>query len=90
MKIRFILVLGILLVSILITSQTCVSDPSIIIYDYELAPSVFMPGDSGTLKLTITNAETTNTVSKTTVSGPSTTVSTDTVGAIFTDRKSVV
>ena len=84
MKIRFILVLGILIIGILVTSQSCVSDPSVVIYDYELTPSVFMPGDSGTLKLTITNAETTNTVSKTTVSGPSTTVSTDTVGAIFT------
>ena len=84
MRIRFILVLGILLISILVTSQSCVSDPSVIIYDYELTPSVFMPGDSGTLKLTIKNAEATNTVSKTTVSGPSTTVTTDTVGAIFT------
>jgi len=61
---------------------TVCADPSIIIYDYELTPKVFMPGDSGTLKLTIKNAETTNTVVRTT--GSSTTyVYTDTVGAEF-------
>jgi len=59
------------------------ADPSIIVNDYELIPSIFMPGDSGTLKLTIRNAETTNTVSRTSTSGSSSTVYTDTVGAEF-------
>ena len=59
------------------------ADPSIIIDDYVLSPSVFMPGDSGTLKLTIKNAETTNTVARTTTVGSTTTISTDTVGATF-------
>jgi hypothetical protein len=34
------------------------ADPSIIITDYELTPSEFMPGDEGLLTLTITNTET--------------------------------
>lgn len=59
------------------------ADPSIIVDDYELIPSVFMPGDSGTLKLTIKNAEITNTVSRTSTSGSQSTVYTDTVGAEF-------
>ena len=59
------------------------ADPSIIVDDYELIPSVFMPGDSGTLKLTIKNTETTNTVSRTSTSGSSSTTYTDTVGAEF-------
>ena len=59
------------------------ADPSIIIDDYELSPSVFMPGDSGTLKLTIKNAETTNTIASTSTSGSSSTVYTDTRGAEF-------
>ena len=60
------------------------ADPSIIIYSYELSPEVFMPGDRGTLKLTIKNAESTNTISQT--SGSSTvTVRTDTVGARIDD-----
>ncbi len=57
------------------------ADPSIIIYDYELSPEVFMPGDSGTLTLTIKNAETTNTIASTSTSGSSSTVYTDTRGA---------
>ena len=42
-----------------------------------------MPGDSGTLKLTIKNAETTNTIARTTTGSSTTTVYTDTVGATF-------
>ena len=57
------------------------ADPSIIIYDYTLSPEVFMSGDGGTLKLTIKNAETTNTISRTTTGSTTTTVYTDTVGA---------
>ena len=57
------------------------ADPSIIISDYELSPSVFLPGDVGTLKLTVTNAEATNTVATTTTDGSTSTVRTDTVGA---------
>jgi len=61
------------------------ADPSIIVHDYELIPSVFMPGDSGTLKLTIKNAETTNTIARTYTDGSTSTVYTDTVGAKFSN-----
>lgn len=61
--------------------STCLADPAVIILDYELSPSVFMPGDSGTLKLTIKNAEASNTVTRTTTSGSTSTVYADTVGA---------
>ena len=60
---------------------TVQADPSIAITDYELSPSIFLPGDTGILKLTVTNAESTNTVTITSTSGSSTTVKTDTVGA---------
>jgi hypothetical protein len=57
------------------------ADPAVIIYSYSLSPEVFMPGDSGTLTLTIKNAETTNTVQSTSTSGTTTTVRTDTIAA---------
>ena len=60
---------------------TVQADPSIIITDYELSPSIFLPGDEGILSLTVTNAESTNTVTITSTSSSSTTVKTDTVGA---------
>jgi len=80
-------VLLVMILTLLFTTVSCFvpsicADPSIIIYDYELSPEIFMPGDSGTLKLTIKNAETTNTVVRTSGS-TTTTVSTDTVGATF-------
>jgi hypothetical protein len=77
----------ILLVLLLVTLNSFIpninADPSIIIDDYELMPSVFMPGDSGTLKLTIKNAETINTISRTSNIGSTSEVYTDTVGAEF-------
>jgi hypothetical protein len=73
---------GIIVIAALILPTIC-ADPSIIIYDYELTPQIFMPGDSGTLKLTIKNAETINTVARTTTGSSTTTVYTDTVGAAF-------
>ena len=57
------------------------AEPSIIVYEYSLAPNEFMPGDSGTLTLTIKNAETTNTAVSTSSSGS--TVYTQTRGAEF-------
>jgi hypothetical protein len=57
------------------------ADPTILIESYELTPEVLMPGDLGILRLTVKNAETTNTIQKTTTSGSDTTIRTDTVGA---------
>lgn len=79
---KSLILIGIIVIAALILPTIC-ADPSIIIYDYELTPQIFMPGDSGTLKLTIKNAETTNTVARTTTGSSTTTVYTDTVGATF-------
>lgn len=79
---KSLILIGIIVIAALILPTIC-ADPSIIIYDYELTPQIFMPGDSGTLKLTIKNAETTNTVTRTTTGSSTTTVYTDTVGATF-------
>lgn len=79
---KSLILIGIIVIAALILPTIC-ADPSIIIYDYELTPQIFMPGDSGTLKLTIKNAETTNTVTRTTTGSSTTTVYTDTVGAAF-------
>jgi hypothetical protein len=80
LKIWIIEVIGLLFLSS-ISFVTVQADPSIVISDYELSPSIFLPGDSGILKLTVTNAESTNTVTITSTSSSSTTVKTDTVGA---------
>ena len=79
---KSLILIGIIVIAALIIPTIC-ADPSIIIYDYELTPQIFMPGESGTLKLTIKNAETTNTVARTTTGSSTTTVYTDTVGATF-------
>lgn len=79
---KSLILIGVIVIAALILPTIC-ADPSIIIYDYELMPQIFMPGDSGTLKLTIKNAETTNTVARTTTGSSTTTVYTDTVGATF-------
>ncbi len=79
---KSLILIGVIVIAALILPTIC-ADPSIIIYDYELTPQIFMPGDSGTLKLTIKNAETTNTVARTTTGSSTTTVYTDTVGATF-------
>jgi hypothetical protein len=55
------------------------ASPSIIISEYTLYPSVFMPGDSGILTLTVKNAETTST--RTSTSDSTTTVTM--VGAVL-------
>jgi len=79
----------VILITLLFTTLSCFfpnvsADPSIIIYDYELSPEVFMPGDSGTLTLTIKNAEPTNTYITTSGSSSySNNVHTDTIGAEF-------
>jgi len=79
---KSLILIGVIVIAALILPTIC-ADPSIIIYDYELTPQIFMPGESGTLKLTIKNAETTNTVARTTTGSSTTTVYTDTVGATF-------
>ena len=63
--------------------QTVSADPTIIIESYELIPEIFMPGDSGVLRLAIKNAEITNTLQQTENIGGTTTVHTDTIGAII-------
>ena len=80
-KVGIILVSFLLLFSILIPLASAA--PSIIIYDYELTPKIFMPGDIGTLKLTIKNAEATNTQASTTTTGSTSVVYTVSVGAAF-------
>jgi hypothetical protein len=79
MKIKLIIILSLFLNIFLIPSIS--ADPTVIIDNYSLYPEVFMPGDSGILTITVTNAETTNTVQTTSTSGSSSTVKTDTVGA---------
>ncbi|MCK4349040.1 MAG: hypothetical protein KAW47_10520 [Thermoplasmatales archaeon] len=79
---KSLILIGIIVIAALILPTIC-ADPSIIIYDYELTPKIFMPGDYGTLKLTIKNAETTNTIARTTTGSTTTTVYTDMVGATF-------
>jgi hypothetical protein len=59
------------------------ADPSITISDYTLTPSVFMPGDSGILSLTIYNSETTATHTTATTSGSTTTTIVKTRGAVI-------
>lgn len=79
MKITIGAIICFILINLLFPSIS--ADPSVIIESYSLSPEVFMPGDSGILTLTIKNAELTNTVQTTSISGTSTTIKTDTVGA---------
>ncbi len=72
MKIKYYSVLAITILFIFFISGFCVADPAVMISDYELNPSVFMPGDEGILSLTVTNGETTSTT---------TTTSTDVIGS---------
>lgn len=54
-----------LIIIILILSPLISADPSIVITDYDIYPSVFMPGDRGILTLTIQNTETQSTTTET-------------------------
>ena len=81
MRSKLSIIIALLIIGVLMFAFNACADPAIIVYDYELSPEVFMPGDSGILTLTIKNAETTSTVARTTVSGSTTTVTTDMVGA---------
>jgi len=85
LKIKYCIVSLIIFFAIFLVSSTCMADPAVIIYDYEISPSVFIPGDNGTLTLTIKNAESANTVARTTTSGSTSTVYTDTVGVILSN-----
>ncbi|KYK20878.1 hypothetical protein AYK21_05420 [Thermoplasmatales archaeon SG8-52-2] len=78
---RLKLVIGLSLFLSIFIIPSISADPTVIIDNYTLYPEVFMPGDSGILTLTITNAETTNTVQTTSTSGSSSTVKTDTAAA---------
>jgi hypothetical protein len=64
-NIRLSLVI-ILLFILSIFTMSVKADPSIIITNYELTPSEFMPGDEGLLTLTITNTETQASTTETT------------------------
>jgi hypothetical protein len=59
------------------------ANPSLLIEDYDLSPDVFLPGDTGLLTLTITNAESTSTSQETSSSGGVSTVTTETVGTVI-------
>ncbi|MCK4349086.1 MAG: hypothetical protein KAW47_10760 [Thermoplasmatales archaeon] len=69
-------------VSILLVSVVPLVDanPAVIISDYELSPEIFMPGDSGLLTLTITNAETTAAETTLETSGSDTVTTVETLG----------
>lgn len=73
------------ILAIFILTPCAIADPTVVIESYELSPSIFMPGDSGILTLTIYNAEKSNTITETTVSGSTTTIYTDTVGAYINE-----
>ncbi len=57
------------------------ADPMLLVDSYELTPAIFFPGDTGVLTISITNAETTNTIQSTSTGGSSTSVRTDMDGA---------
>ena len=59
------------------------ANPSLLIEEYSLSPEVFLPGDTGLLTLTITNAETTSTSQETSTSGGVSTVTTETIGTVI-------
>jgi hypothetical protein len=59
------------------------ANPSLLIEEYDLSPDVFLPGDTGLLTLTITNAESTSTSQESSSSGGVTTVTTETVGSVI-------
>jgi len=74
------IVIPIFIISILLVPVVS-ADPTVVVDSYELTPSILMPGDTGILKLTIKNAETTNTIQSTSTIGSITTIRTDTDGA---------
>jgi hypothetical protein len=83
MKVKAKIILYISSIIIVCTCFTSLAnaDPTVIIDSYNLSPSILMPGDTGTLTLTVKNAETTNTFQSTSVSDSYSTIRTDTVGA---------
>jgi len=66
---------------LLLLFPSVIAEPSIIISDYELEPSVLLPGDNATLTLTIYNAETAATRTSTSISGSTTTTTVQTSAA---------
>lgn len=71
----------ILLGLLLVFTPNVNASPSVMISNYELTPSVLMPGDIATLKVTVYNAETTSTQTTLEVTGDSTTSTVQTSGA---------
>lgn len=74
----------IVIITILTLVFLCISvqaDPSIILSEYSLNPSVLFPGDTAQLQIMLTNSETTNTKQTTSVSGGITTTTLYTVAA---------
>ena len=61
----FFLEAGVLIFFVIAFAINVKADPSIMVSDYELSPSVFMPGDEGILTLTVTNGELTSTTTTT-------------------------
>jgi hypothetical protein len=60
------------------------ASPAVTVSSYKLTPSVLMPGENGTLEVTIYNAETTATSTRQTTSGGTITTNVETSGATIT------
>lgn len=77
---------GKLLICILLLNLFIVSahaDPSVLVSSYDWEPEVFMPGDEGTITLTISNAEASHTITSVSTVGGTQTTRTDSVGVFF-------
>ncbi len=86
MRDKYYLFLGLIILTFAVSTSFCLADPAVMISDYELEPSIFMPGDEGILSITVTNGESTSTTTttETTVSGGNTdTTSTTDVNGVF-------
>ena len=76
-----VIVLVILASLFLVLMPNVSAAPSVMISSYELTPSVLMPGENATLEVTLYNAETASTSTRTTISGDVTTTTAQTSGA---------
>ena len=82
-KLSVLLLITSFLLSIIFLCPSINADPAVIISDYEINPSVFLPGDSGLLTLTLYNAETSATYTSATVQGSTTNTYVEMNGAVI-------
>ena len=77
---KYLIISLILIINLTFFCVSSLSDPAVMVSDYELRPAVLMPGDEAVLSLTITNEETTatTTTTETSVSGSTTTSTVET------------